>query len=150
MAQSGKKPSFTVAMPIRIDLPSGVTYEKSVRGATVQVGPFLEGHIRGKTAVEAYRSVINSPLYQRMQDLPGTTGDMSVADMTPAQRRGQAAQVLLRAVQSYYELRAHDALINSQSPDALDWKDRRKTAFVSRQSQAAERLQGLVEAVGGN
>ena len=144
-----KKPSISVTMPIRIDLPDGATYDASTKLVTIQVAPFLEKHVQGKTAIEAFRSVINSPLYQRMQALPGTTSDLQVRDMTPAQRRASPAQVLLQTVKDYYSLMAHDALIRSQSPAALEFKDRRSAVFAEKQAQSGNTLRDLVEAVNG-
>jgi len=149
LAIAKKKPSVTVSLPQRIDLPSGATYNATTKLVSIDLAPFLAEHVKGKTAIEAFRSVINSPLYQRMQALPGTTSNLQVRDMTPAQRRGSAAQALLQTVKDYYGLLAHDHLVRSNSPEAREWRDRRSAVFAERQAQAGQELRDLVEAVNG-
>jgi hypothetical protein len=144
-----KNPTVSVSRNDRVDLPDGATYDATTKLISIELAPLLEKHVQGKTAIEAFRSLFNSPLYQRMQDRPGTTSDLQVRDMTPAQRRASAAQALIQTVKDYYGLLAHDALIKSQSPAALEFKDRRDAVTAERNAQSGNTLRDLVEAVNG-
>jgi hypothetical protein len=146
---AGRQPAIKVTMPYRIDLPDGATYERSTGMVSIQVAPLLEKHVRGKTVIEAMRSLFNDPVYQALQKLPATSSDLSVTDMTPVERRGKPGQVLIRAVKDYYGLLAHDALVRSNTPDAVEWRQERAAVFQRRQEQKPDQLRDLVEALGG-
>lgn len=144
---SGIRPTLSVRMPYRIDLPSGATYERSTKMISIEVAPFLEEHVKGKKVMDALRSVINSPLYQALEKLPGTSADYAVQDRLPGERRGMPGQILLSTVKRYYTLVAHDAIVRSQSPDADEFRKARAAVFQQRQQAESDKLQDLVKAV---
>jgi len=144
---SGIKPTISVRLPYRIDLPTGATYERSKGLVSIAVAPFLEKHVKGKTVIEAMRSVINDPLYQALEKLPGTTADYSVQDMLPGERPGKPGQILLQTIKRYYTLEGHDALVRSGSTDAQAWREARSAVFTQRQQAESDKLKDLVEAL---
>jgi hypothetical protein len=148
LSLAGSRPTFSVSFPYRVELAgTGITYDRSTKLISVEVAPFLEQHVRGKTVLEAFRSVINSPLYQALQKLPGTTSDITVRDMSPEERRGQPGQILLKTVKNYYALLAQDGIGRSNSPDAHEWRELRGEAMVQRQGKAMNTLNGLEKAL---
>jgi hypothetical protein len=144
---AGANPTISVRLPYRIDLPTGATYQRSTGLISIEIAPFLEKHVKGKTVIDAFRSVMNDPLYQALQKLPGTTSDYAVSDMLPGERSGKPGQLLLQTVKRYYTLTATDALVRSQSPDAKEWRDARAAVFQQRQQAESDKLKDLVEAL---
>lgn len=140
------KVSFTLRFPV--DLPQGMTVEKN-KTISFPVSQFLERHIKGKTVREALRSLINDPVYLAMESNSQTTADLKKRDMPPAERRGQAAQVLINATKRYYELIARDALNASDSAAAQEWKESRNTMRANRLQQETEGLRRFAEALNG-
>lgn len=140
------KVSFTLRFPV--DLPQGMTVEKN-KTISFPVSQFLERHIKGKTVREALRSLINDPIYLAMESNSQTTSDLKKRDMPPAERRGQAAQVLINATKRYYELITRDALNASDSPAAQEWKESRNTMRANRLQQETEGLRRFAEALNG-
>jgi hypothetical protein len=96
-------------LPVSIVLPGG---ERLVKGGSVQLplGPLLERHVKGKTVLQAFRSLFNSPEYQAMEEDPALSADPAVRDQPPARRRTRPAQVMIRAIKDYYDLLAQDEL----------------------------------------
>jgi hypothetical protein len=148
LALAGTTPSVRFVLPYPIDLPNGITVNND-QTVSFPVAQFLEPHVKGKTVKEALRSLTSSPIYQAMQDDPRTTADLKRRDMPPAERRGQAAQVLLRAMKSYYELITKDALSVSSDPLATEWRDTRDQMRAGRSKQEADALRGFAEAMNG-
>lgn len=140
------KVSFTLRYPV--DLPQGMTVEKN-KTVSFPVSQFLEKHVKGRTVREALRSLINDPMYLAMEANPQTTADLKKRDMPPAERRGQAAQVLINATKRYYELITRDALNASESPAALEWRESRNTMRTTRLQQETEGLRRFAEALNG-
>ena len=143
---SGIKPSVSFTLPIRADLPSGATVS-SDRVISVPVAQWLEKHVKGKTPIEAFRSLISDPIYRAMQDNPGTTSDPRVRDQPPAERRKKAAQVMLKSIKTYYHLLTRDKLNTSESSAAVEWRERRAALDQKAIEDFAPMLQDLVKAV---
>lgn len=145
---AGVVPKVTFTLRYPVDLPSGMTVESN-KPISFPVSQFLERHIKGKTVREALRSLINDPVYLAMEGNPQTTADLKKRDMPPAERRGQAAQILINATKRYYELITRDALNASESPAAAEWRERRNTMRSNRLQQETEGLRRFAEAVNG-
>ena len=146
MQLSGIKPSVSFTLPNKADLPSGATVSAN-RVISIPVAQWLEKHVKGRTPIEAFRSLINDPIYQSMQDDPATTSDPRVRDQPPAERRKKAAQVMLNSVKTYYHLLARDQLNLSDSPAAKDWRERRAAIDQAQIENTPAAIQGLVRAV---
>jgi hypothetical protein len=145
--------TFSFKKEIPIDLRnqfagSGVVVTKAGDSATIDLGPFLSKHVKGKTIVEAFTSLFNDPVYQRMQDQPGTTSDLEVRDMPPSQRRQQAASRMIQGIYDYYQWMTIDQLEDSSTPDAQDWRQKRTAIAEQQFTQQTNRLQDLMEALG--
>lgn len=155
MALAGRKVS--VSFPMQLETPidmrkqfagAGVVVAKSGNSATIDLGPFLSKHVKGRTIVEAFTSLFNDPVYKRMQDLPGTTSDLEVRDMPPARRRAQAASQMIQGVYDYYQLLTQDQLEASSTPAAQDWRERRAAIAREAFKQQTDKLRDLMEALG--
>ena len=145
--------TFNFKREIPIDLRkqfpgSGVVVIRDGDSATIDLGPFLSKHVKGKTIVEAFTSLFNDPVYQRMQDQPGTTSDLEVHDMPPSQRRQQAASKMIQGIYDHYSLLTIDQLNASDTPAAQDWRQKRSALDDLQFIQQTDRLQDLREALG--
>ena len=151
------KQQVQVSFPMQIETPidlrqqfkgAGVAVTKSGDRATIDLAPFLGKHVKGRTAIEAFTSLFNDPVYKRMQDLPGTTSDLAVRDMAPAQRRSQAASQMIQGIYDYYHLLTVDQIRASDTPAAKDWRDRRGKMTADNFKRQTDKLRDLVDAVG--
>ena len=127
---------------------SGVVVTKAGNTATIDLAPFLSKHVKGRTIVEAFTSLFNDPVYQRMQDMPGTTSDLEVRDMPPSQRRQQAASRMIQGIYDYYSLLTLDQLNGSDTEAAADWREKRSGVAEQMFQRSTEDLQDLMEALG--
>lgn len=151
-AMVGKR--VTARFPIEFStvLPNGV---RIVSGETVSIdlAPFLEKHVKGKPIADALRSLFNDPLYQRMEDDPALTSDLSRRDMPVALRRQQPAQQMISAIKAYYLDQTRTELERrartGESPEAAAWSQAKTQAVMGRTKDAMNRLQPLVDALGG-
>ena len=145
---AGQRPSVNIVIPINADLPNGITIERN-RTVSLPVTHILERNIKGRTVREALRSLFNDPVYKAMQDDPTTTTDLKVRDMPPAERRRQAAQVLIDATKTYYHLITRDALNRSSSPEAQQWRERRNAMYAERQSRNTDSIAPTARVLNG-
>lgn len=148
MKIASKSASITVRLPVRVDLPSGATVNAD-KSISIPLLPLLEKHVKGKTALEAFRSLINDPLYQAMEEAEGLSANFDVQDQAPADRRRKPAQAMLRAVKDYYGLLARDELNRSNDPEAVRWREARRALNAEKIEQYGESLRGLAGAFSG-
>jgi hypothetical protein len=145
--------TFSFQREIPIDLRkefagSGVVVTKAGDSATIDLGPFLSKHVKGRTIVEAFTSLFNDPVYQRMQDMPGTTSDLELRDMPPSQRRQQAASRMIQGIYDHYGLLTLDQLNASDSDAARDWREKRTGLADQTFQRSTQDLEDLMEALG--
>ena len=146
---SNKVPSVSFQLAFPVDTPTGITIPNN-KTATYLVAQLLGPHVKGRTVQEALRSLINSPVYQAMQDDPRTTSDLKARDMPAAERRRKAAQVLINATKEYYHLITRDRINTSNTPAAQEWRERRdimRTNNLERNTDGG--LRGFAEALNG-
>jgi hypothetical protein len=149
LAIAGKAPSVSFTLSYPVDTPTGITIPNSKTG-TYPVVRLVEPHIKGRTVQEALRSLINSPVYQAMQDDPRTTSDLKARDMPPAERRRKAAQVLINATKEYYHLITRDQINTSNTPAAQEWRERRDIMGTNNLERNTDgELRGFAEALNG-
>jgi hypothetical protein len=155
MEMGGQKVSISLpfSMEVPVDLRkqfsgAGVAIVKDGSSATVDLAPFLDKHVKGRSIIEAFNSLFNDPLYQRMQDRPGTTSDLEVRDMPPARRRRQAASQMIQGIYDYYHLLTLDQLNASDSEPAQEWRAKRAGMADQQFKQSSSDLQDLMEALG--
>jgi hypothetical protein len=149
--------AVSVSLPFSMEVPvdlrkqfggAGVAIVKDGSAATIDLAPFLDKHVKGRSIIEAFNSLFNDPLYQRMQDRPGTTSDLEVRDMPPARRRRQAASQMIQGIYDYYHLLTLDQLNASDSEAAQEWRANRAGMAEQQFKQSTDDLQDLMEALG--
>ncbi len=158
-AMAGKSVQVRFPMPVETVGRNGVRIRKD-GGATIQLQPFLEKHVKGKTVIEALRSLFNDPIYQAMEADPMQSADLSVQDQPKALRRTRPAQQMIQGIKDYYQLLTEDELERraaaGTSPDAKLWSDtltemsetaRRRSQEQMDPSRPGNWLRKLVEAV---
>ena len=148
--------SVTVRFPMQMEMPvdlrseirgAGIAIARKGDTATVDLAPFLSRHVQGRTVIQALTSLFNDPLYRRMQDNDATTTDLRRRDMTPAERRSQAAGRMIQGIFSYYHLLTRDQLEASSDPAAIDWRTRRQAMTEAIRKRNEAELEGLIEAI---
>jgi hypothetical protein len=151
---AGRKVNVTLPMSREVVLDfrkrypgSGLVVAKDGETISFDMGPFLDKHVQGRTIVEAFTSLFNDPVYKRMQDLPGTTSNLAVADMPPAERRKQAASQMIQGIYDYYGHLTSDQLEASDSSAARDWRMARSEMDRQRFERSAEQLPDLIESL---
>ena len=146
--------SVAARFPIEFStvLPNGV---RIVGGETVNIdlAPFLERHVKGRPIADALRSLFNDPIYKAMEADPMLTSDLSRRDMPPAMRRQQPAQLMITAVKGYYLDRLRQELerraASGESAEAAAWSQAKTQAVMGRTKDSMNRLQPVVDALGG-
>jgi len=125
-AMAGKKVNVRFPMPVEVVASNGVRIRKD-GGVTIPLDPFLEKHVKGKTLIEALRSLFNDPIYQAMEADPLQSADLSVQDQPRVKRRQRPAQQIIQAMKDYYQLLTEDELerraASGRSPEAKLWSD---------------------------
>ena len=152
LAKTKVSVTFPTLVDTSIDLRkqfpgSGIVTSRDGSSATIDLAPFISKHVKGKTIADAFASLFKDPLYQKMQDLPGTTSDLEVRDMPPSRRRQQAASKMIKGVYDYYQLLTRDQLMASDSPAAQDWRDTYAKLNRAAVEESTRSLRGLVEAL---
>ena len=148
----GRKVAVSFPIGFSTILPNGV---RIVGGKTesVDLAPFLEKHVNGRTIADALRSLFSDPVYQAMEAHPALTSDLSRRDMPQALRRQQPAQEMINGIKTYYldltraelEVRAR----TGESPEAAAWSQAKTQAVMGRTQDALGRLQPVINALGG-
>lgn len=146
MDMGGK--SVTVSFPYPVEVYEQGLAIKGGENQKIDLGPFLDKHVAGKTVQQALRSLINDPIYRQMQDNPSLSNDPRVRDMPPSERRRKAASVMIQGVYDYYHLLAVDRIHGSPSPAATDWKEKKAGIVRSIQQDTLQGLKGLPQALG--
>lgn len=151
-AMVGRQVAARLPIEYQVVLPNGVRV-KDGETITIDLAPYLEKHVKGKTVAAAFRSLFNDPIYQRMEADARLTSDLERRDMPQAVRRQQPAQLMITAIKDYYlertrqelEIRARDG----KSAEAKAWSDAKTAAVKARTQNALDQLQPLVDALGG-
>jgi hypothetical protein len=148
------KESVKVGLPMPLEsvTPKGVRI-KAGSSADVDLGPFLEPHVKGKTIAEALRSLFKSELYQKMEADPLTSADPTVADMPKALRRTRPAQKMIWGIRRYYDLLTQDELErrgqSGQSPAAAAYSKARTAMTRAQFERSLQLIQKLPATLGG-
>jgi hypothetical protein len=148
------KESVKVGLPMPLEsvTPKGVRI-KAGSSADVDLGPFLEPHVKGKTIAEAFRSLFKSELYQKMEADPLTSADPTVADMPKALRRTRPAQKMIWGIRRYYDLLTQDELErrgqSGQSKAAAAYSKARTAMTRAQFERSLQLIQKLPATLGG-
>ena len=126
MAMAGKTVAVRFPMPIEVVTSGGVRIRKD-GGATIPIGQFLEKHVKGKTKLQAFYSLFEDPIYQAMEEDPLQSANPRIQDLPKPERRKMPAQLLIKAVTSYYDLLTQQELTRraaaGTSEPAKQWSD---------------------------
>ncbi len=146
--------SVNISLPIKFStvLPNGV---RIVDGETVRIdlGPFLEKHVKGKKVADAFRSLFNDPIYQAMEGDQKLTSNLALRDQPQAVRRRQPGQLMVKAIKDYYldvtRMQLEQRAAAGTSPEAKAWSDAKTRAVQGATKDSMDRLQPLIRALGG-
>ena len=144
---SGIEPAVKLDYKWRKDIEAGPAKGITIKG-TENVGelplaPFLEKHVKGKTAIEAFRSVINDPRFQEIERNTALSG--VGPNQLASERKAKPGTQILKAVKTYYELLARDQLNSSDDPLAQTWRKQRNAMNHQNFAQATEEFKGLAQ-----
>jgi hypothetical protein len=132
-ALSGRTVQVVFPIPIDTVTPDGVRITSKDR-ATIDLAPFLEKHVKGKTVAEAFRSLFTDPIYQAMEEDPQQSSNPKILDQPPAERRKRPAQLMVSGIKLYYEDLTRDELerraASGASLEAAAWS-KAKTAMTN-------------------
>tara|TARA_R100000654_G_scaffold20441_3_gene41211 strand:- start:1538 stop:4963 length:3426 start_codon:yes stop_codon:yes gene_type:complete len=81
----------------------------------------------GKTAIEAFRSLMSDPRYQALQKNKATTTYFEVQDKGEKERKAEMPYILMQKIKHYYRDLATNSLRVSNEPAAIKWKQRAET-----------------------
>jgi hypothetical protein len=157
---AGKSVQVRFPMPVEAVGRNGVRIRKDGGAKKIALQPFLEKHVKGKTVIEAMRSLFNDPIYQAMEDDPLQSADLSLQDQPKVLRRTRPAQQLIQGLKDYYQLLTEDELEKraaaGTSTEAKLWSDtltemseevRKRSQEELDPGRRGSWLQKLVEAV---
>ena len=81
----------------------------------------------GKTALEAFRSLMSDPRYEDLQKNKATTTYFEVQDKGEKERKAEMPYILMQKIKHYYRDLATNSLRVSNEPAAIKWKQRAET-----------------------
>ena len=142
------KLNFKVQTDLKDDPLKGITITQSKNVASIPLAPFLEKHVKGKTAIEAFRSVINDPRFQEIERNTALSG--VGPNQLASERKTKPGTQILKAVKTYYELLARDQLNSSDDPLAQAWRKQRNAMNHQNFAQATEEFTGLAKNLYGS
>ena len=139
---------FSSKLPI--ELPRGHRLMKNIALGEYPLAIMAEKHIKGNNRLQALNSLVQDPAFIRLMKDPITTADRQIKDMPVATLNKMLPKMLVNVINGYYEGRAYRALNQSQSPDAVEWRQRRS---VLEQGQGTEeqvqRIQPTIQGIHG-
>jgi hypothetical protein len=151
MKLSGGSSTFSFKLKSNAVLPQGFVYDKATGITSIPLGIFLGQHVKGKTMLQAVRSLMNDPIYQKMEELESTTSNLDIRkDLSRSDVAKRPAYRMMSTMKNYYhELTLADLQSRADpSPDVQIWRDR---AQLYRDHLAGEEFdlgKGFVEALG--
>jgi hypothetical protein len=149
-AITGALPVVKFSSKLPIELPRGHRLTKTIALGEYPLAILAEKHIKGNNRLQALNSLVQDPVFIRLMKDPITTADRQIKDMPVATLNKMLPKMLVNVINSYYEGRAHRALNQSQSPDAVEWRQRRS---VIEQGQSTEeqvkRIQPTIQGIHG-
>jgi len=125
----------------------GITIKGTERVASLPLAPFLEKHVKGKTAIEAFRSVINDPKFQEIERNDALSG--IGPNQLASERKTKVGTQILKTVKTYYELLTRDQLNASNDPLAQTWRKQRNAVNHQNFAQSTEEFRGTAKALYG-
>ena len=158
----GAPANFTVRVPVLdITTPSGVRLKEDKTLLSLDLRLFLGKHTKGKTMLEAARSLMNDPIYQAMEGIEPTSYG---TDAPRAERRRAPAAVMMKALKRYYAEMTTTQMLNMEDapPEVLRWREMNDAKNATLQmemltesgqspirEEAEAKVKALTEALGG-
>ena len=144
LKDSGASTTWSVDLPGRFKkvTAEGITIKQESGKFNLDLSLFLGKHTRGKTVLEAMRSLTNDPLFLEIENDPAIQSNTNVP---PDERRKQAAVIMVRAVKQYYAHMATAKLENQQNPPpaVATWQ---KRLLVLRSDEGKKLMEELGKA----
>tara|TARA_R100000322_G_C5317027_1_gene159421 strand:- start:162 stop:557 length:396 start_codon:yes stop_codon:yes gene_type:complete len=115
----------------------------------LKINPLLERHVydekgKGRTFIDAARSLINDPIYDNMQSDPTTTADVTVSDKSNQDLKRMPAYLMMSQLKKYYELITTDAIGRSDTPAAMQWQERMNKLEIELRDKALTEAKATV------
>lgn len=146
---AGASTKYQIKLPIAVDLPSGIRLRADKTLVNLDLSIFLGKHVQGKTFLQAARSLMNDPVYMGMQATPAMTSNPGVQDKPKGALRSGPASQMIGILKQYYHLLTEDALGKSQSPEAMQWRERRDMVYDAERQGEFEKFGGFQGVMGG-
>jgi hypothetical protein len=125
----------------------GITIKGAEKIASLPLTAFLEKHVKDKTAIEAFRSVINDPRFQEIERNDALSG--IGPNQLASERKTKPGTLILKTVKTYYELITRDQLNASNDPLAQTWRKQRNAVNAQDISKLTEDFRALGKALSG-
>ena len=107
----------------------------------------LHKHVKNKTPIQAFRSLINDPFYKKLMSNPATTADLRVRDMARKELTQQIPYRLMETIKEYYGLLTLNSINVSDHPAAVEFREMRDAMLAAETAKTAEENTGFVEAL---
>ena len=139
MLIDGISANLTVRVPLmNIKTPSGIRLKEDLTLMQLDLRAFLGKHVKGKTMLEAARSLMNDPIYQSMEAADATSFG---TDAPRTERRQAPARQMMYALKRYY---AHMTTTKMETmenppPEVARWRE------MNEQKNATLQLESLLE-----
>lgn len=145
---SGGISTFSIKVRANAVLPQGFVYDKKTGIASINLGIFLGPHVKGKTMLQAVRSLMNDPVYKAMEDEEELTTQNR--KLTQAQVTKQPAYKMMDSLKNYYhELTLADLQSRGDpSPAVQVWRDRAQLFRDQEAGKEFSKRTGFAEALG--
>jgi len=146
----GSNKSIRVSLPVFVNLKDlGIRLKEQKELVDIKINPLIEKHVfdekgKGRTFIDAARSLINDPIYDNMQSDPTTSADLNVSDKTNQDRKRMPAYLMMSQLKKYYELITTDAIGRSDSPAAIEWQERNDIKEIELRDQALQEAKSTV------
>ena len=146
-AMVGALPVVKFSSKLPIELPRGHRLVKNIALGEYPLAIMAEKHIKGNNRLQALNSLVQDPAFIRLMKDPVTTADRALKDMPLATLNKTLPKMLVNTINGYYEGRAHRALNESQSPDAVEWRQRR--ALLVQGQSTEEQVKRMMPTIQG-
>ena len=146
----GPNKSLRVSLPVFVNIKDlGIRMKEQKELVDIKINPLLERHVydekgKGRTFIDAARSLINDPIYDNMQSDPTTTADVMVSDKSNQDLKRMPAYLMMSQLKKYYELITTDSIGRSDTPAAMQWQERMNKLEIELRDKALTEAKATV------
>jgi len=146
----GPNKSIRVSLPVFVNIKDlGIRMKEQKELVDIKINPLLEKHVydekgKGRTFIDAARSLMNDPIYDNMQSDPTTTADVTVSDKSNQDLKRMPAYLMMSQLKKYYELITTDAIGRSDTPAAMQWQERMNKLEIELRDKALTEAKATV------